>query len=192
MEYALKSLILVVGLLIFLFVESKLIESSIYNNILQGFFIVLFITDIIFHLIIIIKDFEFYKLLIVVVNILIKASIIIMYFSFRYTIIYSEGGILASYFNVFLIGMAAYPIILVIYFIKIYRKTVVSLKKPNLLLILNGIILYVLQFPIRLTFSGDEGYEYLDAFNIVHGVFIAYLPFVVFSFLYVSFLFKKE
>jgi hypothetical protein len=103
--------------------------------------------------------------------------------------LFTDNVLFQIYFYIIDIGLLVYPIFIVLFLIRTYKDEVIVVNKPVVVVLLNGVVLFILQFFVDTKYIGSEGYEYLLHFNFEFIMVVLYLPVVVLSFLYIANLF---
>lgn len=179
--YIRKFLIYIIAALFLFFLGG----NAIYNYV----FVVLLAVDIVNQIIIIIKDFGIFKLLIVIENLLIKAILITIFIVSNQSNLFADNILFQIFVSIVVLGLLVYPMYIIVFFVRTYKDEVIVVNKQILVVLLNGVVLFVLQFLVDTKYIGNEGYEYLLYFNFGYIMVVLYLPIVVMSFIYVANLF---
>ncbi len=171
----------------------NLLLKSYLNKVYTSMFILLLVVDIVLHIIYIIKDYSLFKLFIVIQNILIKIMYIVVALAVVYTIYNSDNVLSQIFISIVILGMFTYPIFIILFLIDTYKGIEVSINKSILLVLTNGVIVYLLGFFINTEYT-DNGYDIgiLNSFDFHYGMGLIYIPIVISMIVYIISLSKVE
>lgn len=180
----------VVGYLFIAFIFGFLFDTNTFNSLYNTVFLFLLVVDIVFNIIYIIKDYSVFKLFIVMLNVLIKVINIVISLAVVFTTYYADNILSQIFFNIVLLGLISYPVFIILFMINTYKGEEVSVDKSTLIILTNGLIVYILGFFVNTKYLGAENFEYLASFNFSYLLSLIYIPFIFGLIIYVILLFK--
>lgn len=187
-----KRIFLVVFTVIFILVSELLFGSYMRNNEhIQVFFFILIIIDLFVYIVFVIRNFSVLGLIILIVNTVVKIMYIFLYVILLNDIIYVYESSLLIYWGVMGTSVLIYPILILIIMVKTYKNVIIKVDKTALLILIEGLFLFYLQFIIKMDFDGEEFQEYVSSIELSHMTWFV-IPLILVAVYYTIYPFKDK
>ena len=187
-----KRIFLVVFTIIFILVSELLFGSYMRNNkYIQAFFFILIIIDLLAYIMFVVKNFRILGLIILIGNMIVKLMYIIIYIILLNSIIYTYETVLLLYWVVMGTSVIIYPIFILVFMINTYKNIIIKVDKTVLILLVDGVFIFLLQFLVKFDYEGHEFQEYVASIELSHITWLV-VPLIFVAVYYTIYPFKEK